>query len=85
MITMIMHREARQDGDAEPPGGGEDGKLVLRHRGLEGRVPLRPVRDQLIEGAGLEAGPGQDVTPNSRRLSKESPVLIALTNQSSGY
>ena len=65
---MIMHREAGEDGDAEAPGGGEDGELVLRHRGLEGRVPLRPVRDQLIEGAGLEAGPGQDVATNSRRL-----------------
>ena len=83
MITMIMHREARQDGDAEPPGGGEDGKLVLRHRGLEGRVPLRPVGNQLVEGAGLEAGPRQDVTTHCRRLT--SPVLMVLTNQSRGY
>ena len=58
MITMIVHREDGEDGDAEPPGGGEDGELVLRHRGLEGRVPLRPVGDQLVESAGLEAGSG---------------------------
>ena len=68
---MIMHREAGQDGDAEPPGGGQDGELVLRHRGLEGRVPLRPVGDQLVEGAGLETGPGQDVATHSRRLTNE--------------
>ena len=80
---MIMHREAGEDGDAEPPGGGEDGELVLRHRGLEGRVPLRPVGNQLVKGSGLEAGPGQDVTPHCRRLmTKESGLLIELTNQS---
>ena len=82
---MIVHREDGEDGDAEPPGGGEDGELVLRHRGLEGRVPLRPVGDQLVEGAGLEASPGQNVASNCRRLTNESPVLIVLTNQSRGY
>ena len=82
MITVIMHGEAGQDGDAEAPRGGEDGELVLGHRGLEGRVPLRPVGDQLVEGAGLEARPGQDVTSNSRRLTNKSPVLKILTIQS---
>ena len=71
---MVMHREAGQDGDAEPPGGGQDGELVLGHRGLEGRVPLRPVGDQLVEGAGLEARPGQDVPAHSRRLTNENRV-----------
>ena len=80
---MIMHREAGEDGDAEAPGGGEDGELVLRHRGLEGRVPLRPVGNQLVEGAGLEARTGQDVPTHCRRLT--SPVLMVLTNQSRGY
>ena len=75
---MIMHREAGEDGDAEPPGGGEDGELVLRHRGLEGRVPLRPVGDQLVEGAGLETSPGQDVTSHCRGLTKASALLTRM-------
>ena len=82
---MIVHWEDGEDGDAEPPGGGEDGEFVLGHRGLEGRVPLRPIRDQLVEGARLEASPGQDVSPHCRRLTNESPVLILLTSQSRGY
>ena len=68
---MIMHREDGEDGDAEPPGGGEDGELVLSDRSLEGRVSLRPVGDQLIEGAGLETRPGQDVATHCRRLTNE--------------
>ena len=68
---MIMHREDGEDGDAEPPGGGEDGELVLRHRGLEGRVPLRPVGDQLVAAAGLGSRPGRDVAAHCRRLTIE--------------
>ena len=68
---MIVHREAGQDGDAEAARGGEDGELVLGHRGLEGRVPLCPVGDQLIEGAGLETRPGQDVATHCCRLTNE--------------
>ncbi len=76
MITVIMHWEAGEDGDAEPPGVGEDGELVLRHWG---RVLLCPVGNQLVEGAGLEAGPGQDVATHCRCLTNENALLIVLS------
>ena len=61
LLTMIVHREAGQDGDAKAARGGEDGELVLRHRRLEGRSSLGPIRDELVEGPRLETGSGQDV------------------------
>ena len=74
LLTMIMHREAGQDGDAEAASGGEDGELVLGDRGLERGVPLRPVGDQLIEGPGLQTRPGEDVATHCRRLTNKMRV-----------
>ena len=71
---MIVHREPGQDGDAEAARGGQDGELVLSDWGLEGGVPLRPVRDQLIEGSGLQTRPREDVATHCRRLTNQMRV-----------
>ena len=66
VVAMVAHAGRRQE--ARDADGGalvsEEINLVLFDRRPQGRIPLPPVRDQFIQGAGVQHGPGEDMGAN---------------------
>ena len=62
VVAVVLERGREQPvRPREPAPLGEEEEALLAHRRVEGRFALAPVREELLEGAGLEHRTGQDV------------------------
>ena len=66
VVAAVFH--LRRDGQADGAAFGEQKEPVLARRRVQRRATVLPLRDQLVQRAGIEDGAGKDMRPHLRPL-----------------